>query len=119
MGRCAKEITLGNASKNRAEWLGLVACLRHAQMTSSRTFMFQLDSFLVTKQINGIWSCKHPELRDFFEEAWELKCRLTTRGKRVRFFHIFRGFNTLADSLANEVLDRQIAIAEDWPCALP
>ena len=117
VGRCAR--CVGEASNNYAEWLGLLACLRHAGSLPNRRLMFQLDSALVTNQINGAWACRHPDLRQLFEEAWRLKCKLEGEHRECRFIHIFREFNARADSLANEALDTHREIRERWPSSLP
>ena len=93
---------LGKTTNNQAEYraaiLGLERCLHlHANEVDVLA-----DSELLVKQANGTYRVKHPDLALRFAE---LK-RLEARFKIVRYRHVRREQNKLADKLANEAMDR-------------
>ena len=87
------------------------ACLRRAvqeaRLRSPRVpIVIQGDSLLVTNQVGGRWACRSPNLLALFEECCALRREVMTLGGECRLEHIFREFNTVADALSNEAVDR-------------
>ena len=65
----------------------------------------QGDSAIVTKQVNGRWSCRSPLLGDILTTCRDLVREITGMGVDLRLEHIYREFNTVADALSNEAVD--------------
>ena len=76
------------------------ACLERA------VWRVQGDSKLTTEQLTGNWGCRSPALQGHFEDCCKLAKELVTRGVDLRVEHIYREFNTVADALSNEAVDR-------------
>ena len=96
------------------EYAGLIASLRDALRRALSAASFEVDSLLVARQAGGIWLCRSPELTPYYEEALQLLDALRIAGCRTLVRHIFREFNSEADSLANRVLDMDADICESW-----
>ena len=117
VGRCG--MVVGDATNNVAEYMGMLASVRDAcnRLQARREpnhCVFQLDSMLVTKQGNFLWRCLSDDLAPYYEQVIEGIRSLERDGVQVTVMHIYREFNTLADGLANEVLDIRRDIVEDW-----
>jgi probable phosphoglycerate mutase len=61
-----------------------------------------MDSKLVVEQMSGRWKIKHPDMRDLAREAHSI-----IAGTDVTFEWIAREFNSRADAVANESMDRR------------
>ncbi|UTX51261.1 reverse transcriptase-like protein [Candidatus Saccharibacteria bacterium TM7i] len=95
---------LGVATNNVAEYHGLLLGLEKALELGYRTLECRLDSMLVVNQMKGIYKIKNREL-------WPVHERirlLTEQFDRVRFAHVTRNYNQLADGVVNKVLDQHI-----------
>ena len=108
-------------SNNVSEYSGLRACLQRAAARVRRSrptgaVVIQGDSMLTTRQLQGKWGCRSPALRGLFEECCALAQMLTAEDVDLRVQHIFREFNTVADALSNEAVDRgdQSGPSPDW-----
>lgn len=90
-------------TNNLVEWQALYQGLSHAlkQGFGGENITLKGDSQLVIKQMTGEYRCKKDDLRIWFDKSNQIADRL---GK-VRFEHIPREDNLLADSLANEALN--------------
>ena len=66
----------------------------------------QGDSMLTTRQLTGRWGCRSPALLALFEDCCKLAKLLVASGVDVRVEHIYREYNTVADALSNEAVDR-------------
>ena len=64
-----------------------------------------LDSELVVNQLNHKFKIKDPDLGKWFIKIHNLSLSF----KKIRFNHIYRGDNRLADRLVNEAIDRGLA----------
>jgi len=108
------------ASNNEAEYHGLIANLRRAvALSSSISFVvFEVDSLVVARQVQqfgiGKFACRSSVLRPLFQVSTRLGLQLTTRGVQWRIRHIYREYNQVADTLANEAIDVGNA---DWAAA--
>ena len=70
---------------------------------------------LVVKQLNAEWSCKSPRLKYWYERGLEL-VRLIKACSSIDEFHIehvYREYNSSADSLANEAISQAHSLAND------
>jgi ribonuclease HI len=59
-----------------------------------------LDSELVVKQLLGQYKVKDPGMRELYNKVQDL-----ILFRPVKFVHVRREFNKLADALVNEILD--------------
>jgi len=115
---------LGKLTNNQAEYTGLVMGLEQIQAALTKTIdssenqnledvvvHIQGDSDLIVKQMNGIYACKSPKLKSYYQQCKELVKGVQTRCKTlgancdVTFEHVYREHNTIADGLANEAMD--------------
>ena len=81
--------------------------------------VFQLDSMLVSKQGSFKWRCLSMALAPYYDHVVASLRRLEAEGVQVVVMHIYREFNTLADGLANEVLDSGRGVSEEWYTHVP
>jgi len=112
MGRGPPEATvkgyLGDCTNNVAEYAGLEAVMGNAvaHAVSGQSFLFEVDSNLLAKQVQAFgrnrYACRSQAL-------WPQWSRCTLYGKRLeqagcawQIRHIYREYNTTADQLANE-----------------
>ena len=93
--------TIGVATNNVAEYSGLIAGLEKARELGLRDVEVVSDSELMVKQMRGEYRVKNEALRQLSVEA----TRLAREIGDVRFTHVRRAHNELADSLVNEALD--------------
>jgi probable phosphoglycerate mutase len=94
--------SIGTATNNVAEYRGLLAALEWAVENRQPDLVIHSDSELLVKQMRGEYRVKHPGLQPLHAEAKRLLARLG----RVRFVHVRREYNTHADGLANQAMDR-------------
>jgi len=83
-----------------AEYYGVLFGLRAAAKLGAKNVNFYSDSLMVVNQLNGLF---HPKLRD--EKVFREIERLRAKFGRVRFRHIHREYNRMADGLVNKILD--------------
>jgi ribonuclease HI len=93
--------TIGVATNNVAEYRGLVAGLEKAVELSIPQLEVLSDSELLVKQMRGEYRVKNKALQELYAAASALAARLPV----VRFDHVRRAHNELADRLVNEALD--------------
>ena len=93
---------LGITTNNQAEYHGVVQGLEAAQRLGAEKVEVRVDSMLVANQLKGIYKIKNRELWPVNERVNEL-----IKGfKGVKFTHVPRELNQLADGEVNKVLDR-------------
>ena len=82
------------------------------------TFLFQVDSKLLAEQVSGRWACRSVTLRPCYAECLAAGRQLSKWGWKCRVDHIYRNFNSTADSFANLALDevpqRSAVFSERW-----
>ena len=71
--------------------------------------IIQGDSMLVTRQITGAGACRSANLQPDYQRCWKLYETIRNLGVDLRVEHIYREFNTVADALSNEAVDRPLA----------
>jgi probable phosphoglycerate mutase len=103
-GRKVAELSeyLGHRTNNYAEYQGLLAVLRYAVANNLKALKVVSDSELMVRQMKGIYKVKHPELRQFHQEAQQMVRKL----EHFEIRHALREHNQDADRLANEAMDR-------------
>ncbi len=92
---------LGITTNNQAEYHGVRLGLERAAERGMDTIEFRIDSMLVVNQLNGLYKIKNREL-------WPINERiqlLLERFKSVKFHHVPRELNKMADALVNKLLD--------------
>jgi ribonuclease HI len=92
---------IGVATNNVAEYRGLVAGLAKAVELAVPEVEVVSDSELLVKQMRGEYRVKNRALQELFGQA----SRLAERLPRVRYTHVRRADNELADRLVNDALD--------------
>ena len=92
---------IGVATNNVAEYRGLVAGLRKAVELGLSDLEVVSDSELLVKQMRGEYRVRNEALSELHDEA----ARLARRLPRVRYRHVRREHNELADQLVNDALD--------------
>lgn len=98
---------MGVTTNNQAEYRGVLMALERARSLGLSGIEFRIDSMLVVNQLNGIYAVKNREL-------WPINDRIKTllsEIRDVRFTHVPREQNTVADGLVNSVLDRRASVS--------
>lgn len=94
---------LGEMTNNQAEYRALIDGLRAIARKHPSAVTVKLDSELVVNQMTGRYQVRDEGLRPLHAEARALAAALGA----VRFVHVPRAENHLADALANQALDEQ------------
>jgi ribonuclease HI len=97
----ARGAAIGVATNNVAEYSALVAGLRRAAAAGVRELEVRSDSELMVKQMRGEYRVKNRDLQTLFVDA----SRAARDVGDVRYTHVRREHNELADRLVNEALD--------------
>ncbi|MCF7812679.1 ribonuclease HI family protein [Candidatus Gracilibacteria bacterium] len=102
-----KEIAYGGVycgvqTNNFAEYAGLIHGLGLALENEFTDLEVVLDSKLIVQQMSGDWKVKNKNIRP----SWEKAKALCEKFHSVRFRHVMRSKNTVADKIANNVLDQ-------------
>lgn len=99
-------VYLGVTTNNVAEYQGVLVGLEKAKALGLKRIDFRIDSMLVVNQMNGIYKIKNRELWPIHERIRSLLHYF----ERVRFTHVRREFNQLADSMVNQTLDKRARV---------
>ena len=94
---------LGKTTNNQAEYTAIIIGLEKARELGVSTVELYMDSELATKQLNGEYKVKHPEIAKRFLEVKNLLHDFDD----VWFTHIRREKNKEADALVNKCLDEE------------
>ena len=97
----AEGVAIGSATNNVAEYSGLVAGLTRALELEVDDLEVRSDSELMVKQMRGEYKVKNEALRALNVQA----ARIARLVGEVRYVHVRREKNELADRLVNEALD--------------
>ncbi len=92
---------IGDQTNNVAEYSALERALAIAHENGAHRLTVRSDSELMVKQLKGEYKVKAPQLQEIFERCMEWKKKF----KHVKFEHVRREFNKVADRLANQALD--------------
>lgn len=112
---CSGGAYLGTVTNNVAEYEALLWGLRAARALGAERLRVLADSELVVKQMRGEYRVKNKGLQPLFCEAQELRRSFS----EVRFEHVRRAENAMADALANDAMDERglLGDAPAGPCA--
>lgn len=92
---------IGVATNNQAEYKAVILGLQKAKDFGATEVDVYLDSELVQQQLSGLYKVKNQDLGSLFVKVWNL-----TQGfKKIKYLHIRREENKLADKLVNQALD--------------
>ena len=100
---------IGMRTNNEAEYEALIFGLKKIKQLVGKGKIKNtvvecfLDSELVVKQLNHEYKLNDGRIREFFLEIWNL----TIEFEEVKFIHVRREKNKVADALVNEALDAQ------------
>ena len=105
-GQKSYQERIGSATNNVAEYKAAIFALKKAKQLlgkekSKNEVEVRTDSELLYKQLSGQYKIKNKELQPLFIEIWNLQQDF----KKVKFVHIAREENRLADRLVNQALD--------------
>lgn len=92
---------IGRTTNNVAEYRAVIAGLELAATHEPDELLVRADSQLLVRQLAGVYRVKAPNLRPLHGRVAALVGRIG----RVRFEHVRRERNTVADGLANAALD--------------
>jgi ribonuclease HI/ADP-ribose pyrophosphatase YjhB (NUDIX family) len=96
---------IGITTSNQAEYQGVLLGLEQASALGIRGEIdFRIDSMLVVNQLRGFYSIKNRDLWPINERIKALLVNFSG----VRFSHIPREMNSVADALVNKILDEHI-----------
>ena len=91
-----------NATSNEAEWIAAVMALHLAILKRVDRVVIKGDSLLIINQLKGKWQVKSKHLKEYYLVAK----RAIEDLPNVKFEHVPREKNTIADNLVNYVLDK-------------
>ena len=92
---------IGITTNNQAEYHGVRLGLERALERGIKTLEFRIDSMLVVNQLNGLYKIKNRELWPINERIQSLVAQFNN----VKFHHVPRELNKMADALVNKLLD--------------
>lgn len=94
---------IGITTNSQAEYTAVLLALKEALRFAGEkdVLLLKIDSLLVVNQMNGVYSIKNRELWPLNQQIRDI----IKRFKAVRFQHIPREQNTVADAKVNEILD--------------
>lgn len=94
-------VYLGITNNNQAEYQGVRLGLERALELGYKDIEYRIDSMLVVNQLKGVYAIKNRELWPINERINELMKKFKT----VKFTHVPRELNHIADALVNKLLD--------------
>lgn len=95
---------IGECTNNKAEYEGVILGLEKAKEMGAEEVDVFLDSELVQKQLMREYKVKNKDLAPLFVKAWNLSLGF----KKVKYVHVRRNDNKLADKLVNEAIDEAL-----------
>jgi ribonuclease HI len=90
--------TLPVMTSNEAEYAALHLALETAVALRTNIIEIRMDNEVVVYQMSGRFAVNSPRLKCWHQQA----CELARRLKLVRYTHIPRKYNNIADALATE-----------------
>lgn len=106
---------LGEKTNNEAEYAAIAFALKKIKALIGKVkakateVECRMDSELACKQLNHIYKIENERLQPLFFEVWNTMLDF----KSVSFVHVRREYNTKADALANQAMDRQGTIEKE------
>jgi len=96
---------IGEATNNIAEYKALIKGLQLAADYTKGELEIFLDSELIVKQLNGQYKVKEEKMKRLFDEAKVLSMGF----ENIKYTHIKRELNKMADRLVNEAIDEGVS----------
>jgi ribonuclease HI len=99
--------SIGNTTNNVAEYSAVIFALKKVKQLLGKNEIAKTqiecrtDSELLVKQVNAEYKLKDADLIPLFVEVWNLRQDFAS----VKFVHVVREKNKLADKLVNKALD--------------
>jgi ribonuclease HI len=97
---------IANTTNNIAEYQSLVVGLKLASSLGVTKLTINMDSQLTVKQILGTYQIRSLQLKNLYSEVKSL----TNRFSMCKIRHVYRKYNTIADSMANHAIDKKVAL---------
>jgi len=106
-----KGFFLGHKTNNQAEYLALLLgiFIVKKSMDLHDSLYIVSDSELLIKHLKGEYKVKNPDLKKLFDLAFILLA-----GVHYSFCHVLREYNTQADQMANDGIDKRIKVPEEF-----
>jgi ribonuclease HI len=101
-----KGVYLGITTNNQAEYTALKLALEECKKIGVKEVDVYMDSLLVVNQLKGIFKVKNRDLWPIHDAIQ----KLAKDFKEIKFSHVPREFNKLADAAVNRALDEQLDI---------
>ena len=95
-------IFCGVQTNNFAEYEGMICGLNLALKNNVTDLEVYMDSKLIVEQMSGRWKVKNANIKPLFERGKNIAKQF----EKISYHHVRREKNTVADSIANEVMDR-------------
>ena len=92
---------IGETTNNQAEYQAVILGLEKAKELGADEIDLFLDSELVQQQLIGQYRVKDKDLAPLFVKVWNLSLGF----KKIKYVHIRRTDNKLADKLVNRAID--------------
>lgn len=98
---------LGMKTNNEAEYAAIVSGLKKIksligkEKAKKTAVECRMDSELACKQLNHEYKIENEKLQPLFLEVWNLMLDFS----EVKFVHVRREYNTVADACANQAMD--------------
>lgn len=98
---------LGTKTNNEAEYAAIIAGLKKIkamigkEKAKKTQVECRMDSELACKQLNHEYKIENEKLQPLFFQVWNLMLDF----EEVRFVHVYREKNTVADAEANKAMD--------------
>jgi|SRR3989344_6236360 len=92
---------IGETTNNQAEYKAVILALTKARELDVDEATVYLDSELVQQQLLRRYKVKNQDLATLFVQAWNLSLQF----KSIKFVHVMRSDNKLADQLVNQAID--------------
>lgn len=99
-------VYLGITTNNQAEYRALKLGLEEALKLQAKQVDVYMDSLLIVNQMLGVFKVKNSDLRP----VHEIIIKLIGSFERVKFTHIPRELNKLADAMVNKALDEELMV---------
>ena len=104
---------IGSATNNQAEYWALIIALavfiNKFNLNINEHLVIRSDSQLLVNQLNGVYSVKIESLIKLYQKT----INLLSKFKSYSVEHIYREKNSVADSLANEGIDKKNIVPEE------
>ena len=95
---------IGETTNNQAEYKAMLAGIEKAKEFGVEDLTCYLDSELVVKQMKREYKVKNKDLAPLFVKAYNLSMGF----KSIKFIHVRREKNKVADGLANLAMDTHV-----------